>query len=203
MAQITKIVDFAAAHSIQGAGKCANKHGHNWEATIQVETVGGVVDHRAGFIADVADLKKCAFKYDHDDLDNYFEYASTENVAKEIAIDALEVVKEANPRLQVFVRVHLVETKNNSADAVATNADIGELNKSSWSLKNPDNGETTTLGELNYIERKDLGQYREVGLKGAAQDLESEFDKGSGSMKKPEADRKIQFGGAQFDMKDS
>src|SRR3954471_34043 len=87
--KITKIVDFAAAHSIVGAGKCENKHGHNWEATISVELYGDT-DYR-GFIVDVAELKKCAFKYDHDDLDRYFAYASTENVAQKIADDVAEV----------------------------------------------------------------------------------------------------------------
>lgn len=140
--RITKVVDFAAAHSIAGAGKCANKHGHNWEATIEVDLVSGELDER-GFIVDVQELKNAAYKYDHDDLDKYFEVASTENIAQRIAEEGLDVVERTNPEANVFVRVHLVETKNNSADAVVTNC-VGELNS-----------------QKSY--------FRSVGLKGAQQ----------------------------------
>lgn len=115
--EITKRVMFCAAHSIRGAGKCENKHGHNWEATITVAS--NVVDER-GFVADVADIKQAAFQYDHDDLDKYFEYASTENVAQKIAEDVLHVVLESQGPVEdrwIKVEVDLVETENNSAVA--------------------------------------------------------------------------------------
>lgn len=115
--EITKRVMFCAAHSIMGAGKCENKHGHNWEATITVQS--NVVDER-GFVADVADIKKAAFQYDHDDLDKYFTYASTENVAQKIAEDVLHVVLESQGPVEdrwIKVEVDLVETENNSAVA--------------------------------------------------------------------------------------
>lgn len=113
--RITKRVDFCAAHSIAGAGKCANKHGHNWEALIEVDFLG-TLDSR-GFIADVADLKKAAFKYDHDDLDKYFTVASTEHVAAKIANDVVDILETEESEGDYFVHVHLIETKNNSADA--------------------------------------------------------------------------------------
>lgn len=118
--KLTKRVVFCAAHSIAGAGKCANKHGHNWEATITV--YGEKLDKR-GFLADVADIKKAAFKYDHDDLDKYFESPSTENVAQKIAEDALKICKESNPKAQFMIEVELVETENNSATAYAADND--------------------------------------------------------------------------------
>ena len=120
MYTLTKRVVFCAAHSIKGAGKCENKHGHNWEATIKVTLVDGSLDHR-GFIADVRELKDAAHKYDHDDLDKYFEYPSTEVVAKQIAEDALDVCKGTNPNAKFVVDVTLVETENNSATAQADN----------------------------------------------------------------------------------
>lgn len=118
--KITKRVVFCAAHSIAGAGKCANKHGHNWEAHITVES--NVLDDR-GFIADVAEIKQAAFKYDHDDLDKYFESASTENVCMQIARDVLDIVLSSNEDAHhgdVHVHVHLIETENNSAHAEIT-----------------------------------------------------------------------------------
>lgn len=118
--RVTKHVDFCAAHSIKGAGKCANKHGHNWHATITVDQISGELDER-GFIVDVRDLKDAAFKYDHDDLDKYFEYPSTENVAQTIADDALEICKETNPKAVYIINVQLIETANNSANASASN----------------------------------------------------------------------------------
>lgn len=115
--KITKKVDFCAAHSIAGAGKCANKHGHNWEAIISVN-FDGELDSR-GFIADVAEIKQAAFQYDHDDLDKYFESASTENVASQIADDVLQICIDGEAIGEFQVHVTLVETKNNSADAYA------------------------------------------------------------------------------------
>lgn len=112
--KITKRVVFCAAHSIAGAGKCANKHGHNWVANIDVWCDS--LDER-GFIADVADIKQAAFKYDHDDLDKYFDQPSTENVAQKIADDVVTICKESNNEGQYSVRVHLIETENNSAEA--------------------------------------------------------------------------------------
>lgn len=134
--EITKRVNFSAAHSIAGAGKCANKHGHNWVAIIKVNC--DTLDS-TGFIVDVAKLKKTAFQYDHDDLDNYFEQPTTEIVCQKIANDALEVVLANQPLAKCTVHVHLIETENNSADAIASNV-IGTLNE---------------------------GTFREVGLKGA------------------------------------
>lgn len=120
MYELTKRVMFCAAHSIKGAGKCENKHGHNWEAHIKVNLVQGELDPR-GFIVDVGDLKDAAFKYDHDDLDKYFEYASTENVAQKIAADALDICLQTNPANKYVVEVHLIETENNTATARADN----------------------------------------------------------------------------------
>lgn len=113
--RLTKKVDFCAAHSIAGAGKCANKHGHNWEANITVD-FHGTLDSR-GFIADVAAIKQAAYKYDHDDLDKYFKSASTENVVAQIANDVLDILKDSASVGSYYVEVHLVETKNNSASA--------------------------------------------------------------------------------------
>ena len=120
MYQLTKRVMFCAAHSIKGGGKCENKHGHNWEANIKVTLINGSLDSR-GFIADVGDIKDAAFKYDHDDLDKYFDYPSTENVAKKIAEDALQICVDSNPDSQFLVDVHLIETENNTASAKADN----------------------------------------------------------------------------------
>lgn len=115
MYKLTKKVDFCAAHSIKGAGKCENKHGHNWEANITIRFHGSL-DSR-GFIVDVAAIKMAAFKYDHDDLDKYFEFASTENVAKKIAEDVAHICATSEARGEFNIEVHLIETKNNSAYA--------------------------------------------------------------------------------------
>lgn len=119
--KIVKVVDFCAAHSIQGAGKCANKHGHNWEATITVEFFGELDDK--GFIVDVAALKLAAFKYDHDDLDKYFTTPSTENIVSRIAYDVAGICVASESTGDYFIHVNLVETKNNSAAAYATVVD--------------------------------------------------------------------------------
>jgi 6-pyruvoyltetrahydropterin/6-carboxytetrahydropterin synthase len=117
MHKIGKRVMFCAAHHLIGAGKCERNHGHNWEANISV--TADRLDER-GFIADVADIKHAAHKYDHDDLNNYFDYPSTELVCQKIAEDVLEIVKDnLGPEAHIEVHVHLVETENNTADAWA------------------------------------------------------------------------------------
>lgn len=120
---LTKTVDFCAAHSIKGAGKCENKHGHNWEAVIEIDLDHGLLDER-GFIVDVAEVKQCAMKYDHDDLDKYFEYPSTENVAQKIADDVAALCKNSGSSGGYSVHVHLIETKHNSADAYAYTSEL-------------------------------------------------------------------------------
>lgn len=203
--KITKHVDFCAAHSIKEAGICARKHGHNWHAVIEVESVGGNLTDARGFLVDVKDLKASAMKYDHDDLDKFFEYASTENVAQQIAEDALQAVIKCNPELNVFVRVHLDETKNNSADAVATNVEYKKLNRTYITpVSKPQYSDNQCdLATKNSI----ATSLRFVGLKGAAQDYETEVVDGDAI--KPELEEKfkdgqestIQFGGAQFQNK--
>lgn len=115
--KLKKLAEFSAAHSIKGAGKCEKKHGHNWEAIIEID-FHGELDYR-GFIVDVAEIKKCATKYDHDDLDLYFEYASTEHVAQKIAEDVANLCAVSESSGDYYVHVHLDETKYNSADAYA------------------------------------------------------------------------------------
>lgn len=121
--ELSKRVMFCAAHSIKGAGKCENKHGHNWEANITVRS--NALDER-GFIADVAAIKQAAFQYDHDDLDKYFEQPTTELVAQKIAEDTMAIVRAnlgAVEGLEVDVLVHLTETENNTATARSSYAD--------------------------------------------------------------------------------
>lgn len=118
--RITKRVMFCAAHHLPGAGKCENVHGHNWVAEIDVTLLSGDLDPR-GFIVDVADLKKAAFKYDHNDLNIFFDYPSTEVVAQKIADDALGICRFNNDKNVYAVVVHLIETENNSAYGQASN----------------------------------------------------------------------------------
>lgn len=173
--KITKVVDFCAAHSIAGAGKCANKHGHNWEATISVQLVDGKLDKR-GFIADVGDIKDAAFKYDHDDLDKYFTSASTENVCQRIAKDVLGICIRSNSESTFMVNVHLQETKNNSADAVATNMKVGTLNAG---LKGAANNTQAKFVETEKSSRTErLGTYTgrfNVGVESTQIDTDDPF----------------------------
>jgi 6-pyruvoyl-tetrahydropterin synthase len=118
--RIEKRVQFAAAHHLPGVPKCCNNHGHNWVANITVEQTHGELDEH-GFIVDVGELKLAAYKYDHNDLNIFFEMPSTENVAQKIADDALAICVKNNPQATFIVSVHLIETENNSATCSATN----------------------------------------------------------------------------------
>lgn len=123
-AKITGVAKFSSAHSINEAGKCANKHGHNWVAKIEVGFYGTL--NKQGFVADVAEIKKAATKYDHDDLDNYFEWPSTENVAQKIADDVAYICLQGGAVGDFDIHVHVIETENNSADAWQHTSNIGD-----------------------------------------------------------------------------
>lgn len=77
---------FESAHQLDGKvyGRCANLHGHRYELTIEVE---GEVN-KFGWICDFDELDEIAKgiigKYDHQNLNNYFETPTVEIIAKNI-----------------------------------------------------------------------------------------------------------------------
>ena len=77
---------FESSHQLNGKiyGKCANLHGHRYEMTIEIE---GEVD-QFGWICDFAELDEIAGgvvgKFDHQNLNQYFDVPTVENIARNI-----------------------------------------------------------------------------------------------------------------------
>lgn len=83
--KIGKHFDFESAHQLKGSiyGKCQNLHGHRYHLVIEVE---GDVD-KFGWVCDFAELddiarKSVIDKFDHKDLNDFFEVPTVENIAK-------------------------------------------------------------------------------------------------------------------------
>ncbi|MFZ1080952.1 MAG: 6-carboxytetrahydropterin synthase [Candidatus Kryptoniota bacterium] len=77
---------FESAHQLNGEiyGRCGNLHGHRYELTIEIE---GEVN-QFGWICDFEELDKIANgilgRFDHQNLNSYFEVPTVENIAKNI-----------------------------------------------------------------------------------------------------------------------
>ncbi len=112
MFQVCKTFSFDAAHILLGYnGKCANLHGHHWEAAVCIE--GNTLDP-VGMLIDFGDVKRylqqTAGSYDHAMLNDIPPYTdinpTSENVAKAIFHSLQSKLAESDPHLRVaYVQV--------------------------------------------------------------------------------------------------
>lgn len=116
--QIAKTFAFEAAHHLPGYdGKCRNVHGHRWEGEVSLSCAEK--DLIAGMVIDFVDLKTIlnllvVEKYDHKDLNSFFENPTCEVISSKIFDDVkfhLERGKYTHLTLD-YVRVY--ETPGNS-----------------------------------------------------------------------------------------
>lgn len=119
---ITKSFAFEAAHHLpEHSGKCRNVHGHRWEGTVTISCMER--DLIQGMVMDFADLKNIlnllvVEKYDHKDLNQYFETPTCENIASKI-FEELEfhLVRGKYGHL-LLEQVQLFETPGNSCTVI-------------------------------------------------------------------------------------
>lgn len=105
--------EFEACHFLPGKevyGECSNLHGHRYE--LEVVAAGEV--SKDGWLLNFKDLKELVqetviAKYDHQNLNDYFEIPTAENVGSDIFITLEKKLKEHNMTLQ---RIKLNETSN-------------------------------------------------------------------------------------------
>jgi len=114
--KIGKHFDFESAHQLHGAiyGKCQNLHGHRYHLIIEVE---GDVD-QYGWVCDFAELedlvkKKIIDRFDHKNLNDYFELSTAENIAKFVFNTLDEELKTKSYKLS---KVLLYETADSYAE---------------------------------------------------------------------------------------
>lgn len=84
---ISKMYSFEAAHMLpRHPGKCRNMHGHSWRVEV---VVTGSVNPDTGFVLDYDQLDQWVEpiieRFDHQLLNCYVQYPSSENIAKHIA----------------------------------------------------------------------------------------------------------------------
>jgi 6-pyruvoyltetrahydropterin/6-carboxytetrahydropterin synthase len=115
--QITKdYLGFASAHFITFKGTCERLHGHNYQASFEVE--GELSDD--GYVIDFGDLKRIA-KQLCDELDHRVLLA-TDNPRIEVRRDGDEISAAYNDRRYVFPAsdVALLPISNTTAELLAT-----------------------------------------------------------------------------------
>lgn len=103
--------EFESCHFLPGEeiyGECSNLHGHRYELEI---VVAGELNED-GWLFNFKDLKKLVHdnvisKYDHHNLNDYFEIPTAENLGVHIYMTLEEKLKEYNMMLK---RIKLNET---------------------------------------------------------------------------------------------
>lgn len=109
--KITKIFTFDSAHRLSWhKGKCSNLHGHTYKLEVTVE---GLLDEN-GIVIDFGDLKKIVKKeildkYDHQDLNKFWDNPTAENMAldfynvlkKKIKISGLRLWETPNSYVEI------------------------------------------------------------------------------------------------------
>lgn len=105
--------EFEASHFLPGEdiyGECSNLHGHRYE--LEVVAAGEIKED--GWLFNFKDMKKLVHdtaisKYDHHNLNDYFEIPTAENLGIHIFTALEEKLKEYNMTLK---RIKLNETSN-------------------------------------------------------------------------------------------
>jgi len=114
--KIGRHFDFESAHQLHGStyGKCQTLHGHRYHLVIEVE---GDVD-KFGWVCDFAELEEIARKsviekFDHQNLNVYFDVPTVENIAKFVFETLNGELKTKSYRLS---KVLLYETADSYAE---------------------------------------------------------------------------------------
>lgn len=120
MITVTKRYGFEACHHLPHyVGACHNLHGHSYKLDV---TVGGSVikdqnNPKCGMIIDFKDLKQivkevAVDKYDHSNLNDFFENPTAEIMVKTIAYDIISKL----PKGVHLISVKLWETESSYAE---------------------------------------------------------------------------------------
>lgn len=120
MITVTKNFSFEACHHLPHyVGACHNLHGHSYKLSV---TVGGSIikdntNPKCGMVIDFKDLKKivnevAVDKYDHKNLNDFFENPTAEIMVQTIATDIISRL----PKEVYVVSVKLWETADSYAE---------------------------------------------------------------------------------------
>lgn len=103
MIRITKKLTISCSHHLPGHKKCGEQHGHNYQITVTCE--GSKRDLKDGMLVDfgMPEVKK----YDHKNLNDFFQFPTVEVLTLKILEDVPHCV-----------RVKIWETENNFCEVV-------------------------------------------------------------------------------------
>lgn len=120
MVTVTKRFEFEACHYLPHyKGACSRLHGHSYKLEV---TVGGTVikdetDPKCGMVMDFKDLKSLVKdavidKYDHEDLNAFFDNPTAEVMVKQMAVDIIAKL----PKGVFLISCKLWETSTSYAE---------------------------------------------------------------------------------------
>ena len=86
--RVLKRLEIAGKHSLSLPydSKCNNEHGHNWIITVECES--GVLD-KNGMVVDFSRIKEVVMKLDHQNINDFIDQPTAENIAKWVC-DSIE-----------------------------------------------------------------------------------------------------------------
>lgn len=123
MITVTKIFMFEACHHLPHYdGACARPHGHSYKLEV---TVDGMIqpnwNSKCGMIIDFKDLKQiveevAVDKYDHQDLNDFFENPTAEIMVMQIALDIMDRLNKLSNSNISLVSCRLWETATSYAE---------------------------------------------------------------------------------------
>jgi 6-pyruvoyltetrahydropterin/6-carboxytetrahydropterin synthase len=114
---VTKQFEFEACHHLPDYdGACARNHGHTYKMDVEVE---GEIDKTSGMVLDFSILKRMVKnlivdKFDHQDLNDFYDMPTAENMVVDIFNTLEHHLDGAAP---VLKRVRLWETSSSYAEA--------------------------------------------------------------------------------------
>lgn len=119
MLSITAKFSFEAAHHLPYyKGKCNNLHGHSYtlDVTVSGSPISNTNNEKCGMIMDFKDLKTLVSgiisKYDHSNLNDFFENPTAEKMVMDIGEEILDKL----PHKVFLYSVKLWETPTNYAE---------------------------------------------------------------------------------------
>lgn len=106
MYTLTKTINICCAHHLRDSKslttkQCLNLHGHNYKVTVTVKTY----DLKEGMVIDFGKIKEIVMKLDHQNLNDFIDQPTAENIAKWLFDRIQPLVPETG-----FVEVELEET---------------------------------------------------------------------------------------------
>ena len=113
--EIYKQIKFEAAHNLNrlpGSHPCTHLHGHSYLVEVWINDWDDAWRHTdTEMVCDYGDLSKIVRKYDHQNLNDFFEQPTAEVITHQIVIDITRHLKKLG--LTVFdvrCRVHETDT---------------------------------------------------------------------------------------------